>query len=153
MSTSMCVLSTSTITACHFPSVPWAAPGGATHIQGNPLGSPSSKDKSRLCVIYVNHGILNQVEFEDLYLLLFRNEEFQRQQKAQILTLGWLLGNTPSSIRAENRKLYSTDMDVVISWNTQMSLNAPVIFRDFIHKILTLDLSKLTWENNHFVSW
>jgi len=49
-----------------------------------------------------------------LYLLLFRNEQFQRQQKAQILTLGWLLGNIPSSIRAENRKPYSIDMDVVI---------------------------------------
>lgn len=62
----------------------WAAPGGATCIQGNTLGSPSSKGKSRLCVIYVNHGLLTQVESEDLYLLLFRNEWFQSQHKAHV---------------------------------------------------------------------
>lgn len=40
-----------------------------------------------------------------------------------------------------------------VSWNTQMSLNAPLIFQNFILNVLALDWCIVTRYNNHPLSW
>lgn len=105
-------------------------------------------------VIYIDNRTMNQVKSGDLYPLLFRSEVFQIYQEALILNLSWLSGNTPASTRAVNGKPYSTSVTgVLVSWNTQMTLNAPVVFQNFIHNVLALDWCTVIWYNNHPLYW